>query len=37
MQDIIIPDETTITINENVLSIKDFGKCFYKYIPADDI
>ena len=36
MQDIIIPDETTIIIDNSVLSIKDFGKCFYKYVPADD-
>jgi hypothetical protein len=37
IQDAIVPDETTVTIDENVLSIKDFGKRFYKYIPADDI
>ena len=36
MQEAIIPDTTTITIDNNIVSIKDFGKCFYKYIPADD-
>ena len=36
MQDIITTDASTITIDNNELSLKDFGKYFYKYIPAND-
>ena len=36
MQDIITTDTTTITIDSNELSLRDFGKRFYKYIPAND-
>ena len=36
MQDIITADTVTITFDNNVLSLKDFGKYFYKYIPAND-
>ena len=36
MQDKITSDTATITFDNNVLSLKDFGKYFYKYIPATD-
>ena len=31
-----VVDNTTIVINEETLSLKDFGKRFYKYIPATE-
>ena len=36
MQDIIAADSTTITLDNNILSLKDFGEQFYRYVPATD-
>ncbi len=32
----VIADAKTVVFNNNTLSLKDFGKRFYKYIPADE-
>lgn len=29
-----VGDDTSIEVNEDVISLKDFGKRFYKYVPA---
>ena len=36
MQDTITTDNTTIAFDNNILSLKDFGKQFYRYISATD-
>lgn len=32
----ILSDSKTLTLDNNILSLKDFGKRFYKYVPAQD-